>query len=111
MKRKKRVLAIDDEPAIIEWLQVLLEHAGYEVKTALIGNRGGGHIRHEAVWAGEGARPRPVARKNHARPAGVSVVTNALAGQSIEAVRWRVRVWSAPHQPRGGPPGEQPWSP
>jgi len=40
VKRKKRVLAIDDEPAIIEWLQVLLENAGYEVKTALIGTRG-----------------------------------------------------------------------
>jgi DNA-binding NtrC family response regulator len=40
VKRKKRVLAIDDEPTMIEWLQVLLEHAGYEVKTALIGTRG-----------------------------------------------------------------------
>jgi DNA-binding NtrC family response regulator len=39
-KRKKRVLAIDDEPSMTEWLKVLLEHAGYEVKTALIGTRG-----------------------------------------------------------------------
>ena len=39
-KRKKRVLAIDDEPAMIEWLKILLEHAGYEVRTALIGTRG-----------------------------------------------------------------------
>src|SRR6184192_3931274 len=40
LKRKKRVLAIDDEPAMTEWLKILLEHAGYEVRTALIGNRG-----------------------------------------------------------------------
>jgi DNA-binding NtrC family response regulator len=39
-KRKKRILAIDDEPAMTEWLKILLEHAGYEVKTALIGTRG-----------------------------------------------------------------------
>src|SRR5438045_8849598 len=39
-KRKKRVLAIDDEPAMREWLKILLEHAGFEVKTALIGTRG-----------------------------------------------------------------------
>src|SRR6187401_605084 len=39
-KRKKRVLAIDDEPSMTEWLKILLEHAGYEVKTALIGTRG-----------------------------------------------------------------------
>src|SRR5512135_1751910 len=39
-KRKKRVLAIDDEPAMTEWLKILLEHAGYEVRTALIGTRG-----------------------------------------------------------------------
>jgi len=40
IKRKKRVLAIDDEPAMTEWLKILLEHAGYEVRTALIGARG-----------------------------------------------------------------------
>src|SRR5512144_1999616 len=40
VKRKKRVLAIDDEPAMTEWLKILLEHAGYEVRTALIGARG-----------------------------------------------------------------------
>ena len=40
LKRKKRVLAIDDEPAMTDWLKILLEHAGYEVRTALIGNRG-----------------------------------------------------------------------
>jgi DNA-binding NtrC family response regulator len=39
-KRKTRVLAIDDEPAMIEWLKILLEHEGYEVKTAMIGARG-----------------------------------------------------------------------
>src|SRR5215208_2351099 len=40
IKRKKRVLAIDDEPAMTEWLKILLEHAGYDVRTALIGTRG-----------------------------------------------------------------------
>ena len=39
-KRRKRVLAIDDEPSMTDWLKVLLEHAGYEVRTALIGARG-----------------------------------------------------------------------
>ncbi|MDE3156077.1 MAG: sigma-54-dependent Fis family transcriptional regulator [Acidobacteriota bacterium] len=39
-KRKKRVLAIDDEASMTEWLQILLEHAGYEVKTAQLGTRG-----------------------------------------------------------------------
>ena len=40
VKRRKRVLAIGDEPAMTDWLKILLEHAGYEVKTALIGTRG-----------------------------------------------------------------------
>src|SRR2546423_13939840 len=40
LKRKKRILAIDDEPAMTEWLKILLEHAGCEVKTALIVPRG-----------------------------------------------------------------------
>src|SRR5512138_2309472 len=40
LKRKKRVLVIDDEPAMTEWLKILLEHEGYEVRTALIGARG-----------------------------------------------------------------------
>ena len=40
VKRKRRILAIDDEPSMTEWLKILLEHAGYEVKTALIGTRG-----------------------------------------------------------------------
>ena len=40
MKRKSKVLAIDDEPSMTDWLKVLLEHAGYEVRTALIGARG-----------------------------------------------------------------------
>ena len=39
-KKKSRVLAIDDEPAMIEWLRILLEHEGYEVRTAMIGTRG-----------------------------------------------------------------------
>src|SRR5258708_16840380 len=39
-KSKRRVLAIDDEPAMTEWLKILLEHAGYDVRTALIGTRG-----------------------------------------------------------------------
>jgi DNA-binding NtrC family response regulator len=40
VKRKKRVLAIDDEPSMTEWLRILLEHAGYEVRVAHIGIRG-----------------------------------------------------------------------
>jgi len=40
MKRKNRVLAVDDEPSMIEWLKILLEHEGYEVRTAMIGTRG-----------------------------------------------------------------------
>jgi len=39
-KRRVRVLAIDDEPSMIEWLQILLEGEGYEVRTALVGARG-----------------------------------------------------------------------
>src|SRR5919107_1640081 len=40
VKKKNRVLAIDDEPSMIEWLKILLEHEGYEVRTAMIGTRG-----------------------------------------------------------------------
>src|ERR687897_2822039 len=40
VKRRKKVLAIDDEPAMTEWLKMVLEQAGYEVRTALIGVRG-----------------------------------------------------------------------
>ena len=40
VKRKRKVLAIDDEPAMAEWLQILLEHAGYDVRTAQLGTRG-----------------------------------------------------------------------
>ena len=40
LKRRKRVLAIDDESAMTEWLKILLEHTGYEVKTALMGTLG-----------------------------------------------------------------------
>jgi DNA-binding NtrC family response regulator len=40
LKRKRRVLAIDDEPSMTEWLKILLEHSGFEVRTALIGTRG-----------------------------------------------------------------------
>jgi len=40
IKRRKRVLAIDDESAMTDWLKILLEHAGYDVKTASMGARG-----------------------------------------------------------------------
>jgi len=40
VKRRKKVLAIDDEPSMTEWLKMVLEQAGYEVRTALIGVRG-----------------------------------------------------------------------
>jgi DNA-binding NtrC family response regulator len=39
-KKKHRVLAVDDEPAMIEWLKILLEHEGHEVRTAMVGARG-----------------------------------------------------------------------
>jgi DNA-binding NtrC family response regulator len=34
------VLAIDDEPAMTEWLKMVIEAEGFEVRTALIGTRG-----------------------------------------------------------------------
>src|SRR5262245_55021379 len=40
MNRQRRVLVIDDEPAMVEWLQLLLGQAGFEGKTALVGTRG-----------------------------------------------------------------------
>ena len=40
MKRKNRILAIDDDRQLAEWLAALLEQAGYEVKTALNGVHG-----------------------------------------------------------------------
>src|SRR5919107_56439 len=39
-KRRRRVLAIDDEPQMTEWLKMVIEAEGYEVRTALIGTRG-----------------------------------------------------------------------
>ena len=39
-KRRRRVLAIDDEPAMTEWLKMVIEAEGFEVRTALIGTRG-----------------------------------------------------------------------
>src|SRR5512147_242817 len=39
-KRRRRVVAIDDEPAMTEWLKMVIEAEGYEVRTALIGTRG-----------------------------------------------------------------------
>jgi DNA-binding NtrC family response regulator len=39
-KRRRRVLAIDDEPAMTEWLKMVIEAENYEVRTALIGTRG-----------------------------------------------------------------------
>ena len=38
--RKKRVLVIDDEPAVTEFLAILLGEAGYEVTAAALGARG-----------------------------------------------------------------------
>jgi DNA-binding response OmpR family regulator len=31
---------VDDEPAMTEWLKMVIEAEGYEVRTALIGTRG-----------------------------------------------------------------------
>ena len=39
-KRRVRLLAVDDEPSMLEWLRLLLEGEGYEVRTALVGARG-----------------------------------------------------------------------
>src|SRR6476620_8688955 len=39
-KRRRRVLAVDDEPAMTERLKMVIEAEGYEVRTALIGTRG-----------------------------------------------------------------------
>src|SRR4029450_3953433 len=39
-KRRRRVLVIDDEPAMTEWLRMVIEAEGYEARSALIGARG-----------------------------------------------------------------------
>src|SRR5438093_2222301 len=39
-KRRKRVLAIDDKPAMTEWLKMVFEAECYEARTALIGTPG-----------------------------------------------------------------------
>src|SRR5262245_37226741 len=39
-KRRKRVLAVDDEPSMTEWLKMVIEADGFEIRTALIGTRG-----------------------------------------------------------------------
>jgi DNA-binding NtrC family response regulator len=39
-KRKRRILAIDDEPAMTEWLRMVLERAGFDVRTAHLGTQG-----------------------------------------------------------------------
>ena len=38
--RRTRLLAIDDEPAMLEWLRILLESTGAEVRTAKTGAAG-----------------------------------------------------------------------
>jgi DNA-binding NtrC family response regulator len=40
IKRKARVLAIDDEPTMIEWLKAMLEQDGYDVRAAMTAARG-----------------------------------------------------------------------
>jgi DNA-binding NtrC family response regulator len=39
-KRKARVLAIDDEATMLEWLKTILENDGYEVRAAMNAGRG-----------------------------------------------------------------------
>ena len=39
-KREKRVLVIDNEPPMTDWLRTVLDQAGFEVRTALSGIRG-----------------------------------------------------------------------
>ena len=36
-QRKGRVLAVDDEPAVLEWLRMLVEGAGYQIRVAATG--------------------------------------------------------------------------
>jgi DNA-binding NtrC family response regulator len=69
IKRKKRVLAIDDEPAMTEWLKILLEHAGYEVRTALIGTRGEELFK---TWRPDAVVPTHAPRRRRHRLAGSS---------------------------------------
>ncbi|MCL4812579.1 MAG: sigma-54 dependent transcriptional regulator [Vicinamibacteraceae bacterium] len=38
-KGRIRVLAVDDEPAMCDWLKLVLEQQGYEARTALVGAR------------------------------------------------------------------------
>ena len=45
-KRRRRVLAIDEEPATAEWLQQVIEAEGYEVRAALSGEAGEDLFRH-----------------------------------------------------------------
>jgi DNA-binding NtrC family response regulator len=40
VQQKKRVLVIDDEPSMAEWLKTVFEHAGYDVRSALNGTGG-----------------------------------------------------------------------
>ena len=64
-KRRKKVLAIDDEPAMTEWLKMVLEQAGYEVRTALIGVRGEETV--QDVATGRGADGHDAARHRRDR--------------------------------------------
>jgi DNA-binding NtrC family response regulator len=45
-KRRRRVLAIDDEPAMTEWLKRVMEAEGYEVRAAPTGETGGEVFKH-----------------------------------------------------------------
>jgi len=54
-KRRRRVLAIDDEPATADWLRQVIEAEGYEVRAALSGEAGEEVFRHwrpDVVLAG-----------------------------------------------------------
>ncbi len=39
-KRRRRVLVIEDDPAAIDWMRMVIEAQGYEVRSAFVGSRG-----------------------------------------------------------------------
>jgi len=96
LKRKKRILALSDEPATAQWLRTLLEHAGYEVKTAPMGARGEDSVK---TWrpdvvvtdlVGPGGDGSELVRRFHELniDAEVIVITGHGHGpQSVEALK------------------------
>ena len=95
-KKKYRVLAIDDEPAMIEWLKILLEHEGYEVRTAMIGTRG------EEIFKTVEAR-----RRRHRHDAARHRRAGAAAPVQADACRHRSDRRHRPRQRAQGGRGDE----